>query len=244
MIFTYFDLHFRIKDPPIPWGPQLSRLRRLVESIWLRLPKAVPKRIRTRSFGKLNVMVHERDDGDKPFCSVLGVADAVVIEPGVRRIGGMSDAEVDAIVISLCRRGLQMAAKHDDLIAERLDELLALVDTCTAPYDRLLQTRSHRSRRWRAELVLRTSPDETALEALVVDSRSGVELERHRLVQLPAATLLYLSDEPQRALAWDDDALLVIDSKGREVHRIRPALPQAAPKPRRQKRPGRSATDG
>lgn len=232
MILSDLDLHFRLKEHLEPWSRPQNRVRRLVESVWLRLPRTVSERVRTRSFGKLNITVSDHEQFPREFTSVLGIAEAFLREPKSTGLASMSDEAIDDLVLCLLRRGLEIAAKHDDLLAQRLGELLTLVDASVSPYDHHLLRRSHRSRRWRAELVLHTSPAETALEVVIIESKTGTEVERHRIGTPSAALLYFLDEKEQVAIHWDGDEVVCIDSACRETVRIRPKLPMAGARTR------------
>lgn len=233
MILTDLDLLWYLKEPFEARSPQQNRIRRLVESIWLRLPRTVADRIQTRAFRKLAVSVTDHWQWPKSITCVLGVAEVFLFEPQASHLPSMNDADIDALVRRLLRRGLEVAAAHDALFAERSAEVLKLVDACADPYEHRMERKAHRSRQYYADLVLCASPLESALEVLIVERGSGSVLERHRIKLLETVDLYFAHATEQVSIRWDGNEIIGSDSGGREVVRIQPTLPATEAKSKR-----------
>jgi hypothetical protein len=225
MFLTDVDVRLEYRGAPRAGSAVLARVRRLVESLWLRLPRRAARRIRTDGIARLDVVV--RDQRCEPAFAVRGgdarvqVCDRAAAD-ALRRI---ALGRVDAVVARWLRRGIAIAAAHDAGLRRRERELRALVDTMADEFDFPFRSRVHPSRRWRAVIALRHSCDATALDVLVEDHRTGAVLARHgvRPVELPS--LFFDADDRLDDVRWRGNALVGLDTRGEEIVHIEDAVP-------------------
>jgi hypothetical protein len=226
MFLTDVDLRLEYRGAPRASSAVHARVRRLVESLWLRLPRRAARRIRTDAIGRLDVVV--RDERCEPAFAVRGGdARVQVCDRAAADALRAPLHRTDAVVARWLRRGIATAAAHDARLGERERELRALVDTMADEFDFPFRSRVHPSRRWRAVIALRHSCDATALDVLVEDHRTGALLARHgvRPVELPS--LFFEADDRLDDVRWRGRALVGLDARGEEIVHIEDAVPDA-----------------
>ena len=136
-----------------------------------------------------------------------------------------SPAEASRRVKAFLRKGIRIAAKNDRLFAEHLalwNKLLSTVDK-EFDYDCRI-SRSHRSRRWRCEAVLRITPTAYHYDVLVKDSKSGEIIQRHRIKTTECALPFY-SGIGFSKLRWEEGDILGLKNNGKEAFRFHTHLP-------------------
>jgi hypothetical protein len=231
MFLADVDLRLEYRNAPRATSAVLARVRRLVESLWLRLPRRAAQRIRTSGIARLDVVV--RDTRCEPAFAVHDNDARVQVcdRDAADALRGVPLQRVDAVVARWLRRGLAIAAAHDERLARRERELRALVDTMADEFDFPFRSRLHPSRRWRAVIALRHSCDATALDVLVEDARTGALLARHgvRPVELPS--LFFDAADRLDDVRWRGNALVGVDTRGEEIVHIEDAVPATATRP-------------
>jgi hypothetical protein len=113
-------------------------------------------------------------------------------------------------VRQLLRVGIDLAAKHDPLFAKHRKLWRQLLATSGDEFDYdLRMTRSHRTRRWRADAVLRIAPDRYHYDVLVKESPTGKTVERHRIKSTPCALQFYVGVGFAK-LRWEGQDIVVL----------------------------------
>src|SRR5437867_3018217 len=158
MIFNTLDFHLNTQygEEPVALSvPFRLRINYIVDSFSLR----IPKRIKTRLFHKLNVSVRYKRWAKKAFWAVEGIGNVDFVDPDIRTIYQATPAEIVRLVKGFLRKGIHTAAKHDRLFGRHLKLWEYLLATVDEEFDHdFRMSRSHRSRRWRCDAVMRVTP--------------------------------------------------------------------------------------
>jgi hypothetical protein len=221
-IFTALDFHTGVQRAPADRRGRSIwfRLEHIVDSFSMR----IPKKIKTQFFHKLNVMAYDTDIVER-FCHAEGIADVNLLVPGIASIFRVSQPEAVKRVKAILRRGLAFAGKNDLLFARHMPLWRHLLATTDQEFDFDLRlSRAHMSRRWRCEAVMRITPTHYHYDVVVKDSRTSREVERHRIKTTETRFPFYHGIGFSR-LRWDNQDILVLDSKGAVVRRFKTKLP-------------------
>jgi hypothetical protein len=221
-IFTALDLHTPVQRRPRDRrGRSIwRRINHIVDSFSMR----IPKKIKTQFFHKLNVMAYNADIIER-FFDIEGIRYVDLLVPGIASIFRVSQPEAVKRVKAILRRGLAFAGKNDLLFARHMPLWRHLLATTDQEFDfDLHRSRAHRSRRWRCEAVMRITPTHYHYDVVVKDSRTSREVERHRIKTTETWFPFYRGPGFSR-LRWDNQDILVLDSKGAVVRRFKTKLP-------------------
>jgi hypothetical protein len=223
MIFNTLDFHLHTQygEEPVKLGvPFRLRINYIVDSFSLR----IPRKIKTRLFHKLNVLVSYKRWWRNAFSAVEGIGMVEFLDPHIRSIYDATPAEQIKRVKAFLRRGIRIAAKHDRLFGRHLklwERLLSTVDEEFDHYFRM--SRSHRSRHWRCNAVLRITPTAYHYDVVVKDSKSLETIQRHRIKTTESAFPFY-SGIGFSKLRWDKDDIVGLTRDDKEVFRFHTGL--------------------
>ena len=224
MIFTTLDFHVNSKygEEPLPLArPFRLRTNYIVDSFNLR----VPKKVKTRLFHKLNVSASYMHHQTTPLFAFEGYGSVEFVDPKVASIYKTSRVECIKRVKRYLKRGLRVAAKADPSFGKHLavwEHLLATVDE---EFDHEFRiSRSHRSRRWRADVVLRITPTAYHYDVLVKDSKTLETLQRHR-IKTTKPLFPFFSGLGFSKLRWHGGDIVGLAKDGRKVFRFHTGLP-------------------
>ena len=223
MIFNSLDFHPHAKRRVTNAVERAYRVRtnHIVDSFSLR----IPKKIRTEQFNKLNVCAYEEADVAKAFWAVEGIACADLRVPDIASIYRASQPQAVKRVKQLLRVGIELAAKNDPLFAKHMKLWKQLLATSGDEFDYDLRiSRSHRTRRWRCDAILRIAPDRYHYDVLVKESRSGKTIERHR-IKSTECLLPFYEGIGFAKLRWDGQEIVVLTKDDKQVARFRTNLP-------------------
>ncbi len=148
-----------------------------------------------------------------------------IVDPIAESIYHASVSETVKRVKEYLRMGLGIASKNDALFAKHADlwdELLATVDE-EFDFD-LRISRSHRSRRWACEAVMRITPIAYHYDVLVKDSKSRQTIQRHRIKTTEPAFPFYRGVGFSK-IRWELEDIVGFSSDGGEVFRFSAELP-------------------
>ena len=225
MIFNTLDFH------PEPSGRVPNAVERayrirtnhIVDSFSLR----IPRKIRTRLFHKLNVLACERADVKERFWELEGIACVELHTPDIRSIYRATQPQAVKRMKKLLRRGLEVAAKHDAQFARRMKLWRQLLATADREFDYDLRIgRSHPSRKWRAEAVLRLTPRNYHYDVVVTESKTGRTVHRQR-VKTTECALPFYEGVGFAKLLWDGQDIVGVTTRGDEVFRFKSNVPGA-----------------
>jgi hypothetical protein len=181
MIFNSLDYHLSTR-----YGEERVELLRpfrlkinyIVDLFSLR----IPKNIKTLLFHKLNVCVCYKQSQKIPFYALEGIGMVEIVDPNIASIYQATQAEAAKRVKAFLNEGIQIAAKNDLLFADHLGLWEQLLCTTEEKFDYdCRMSRSHRSRRWQAEVVLAITPEAYHYDVLIKDSKSLQTSQRHRI---------------------------------------------------------------
>jgi hypothetical protein len=224
MIFNSLDFHLHSQygeEPIALMRPFRLRINYIVDSFSMR----IPKKIKTVSFHKLNVCVEYKGGQRNPFYAMEGIGMVEIVEPSIASIYQASAAETVKRVKGYLRKGIRIAAKSDALFAGHLDLWDELLSTVDEEFDfDLCMSRSHRSRRWACEAVMRITPTAYHYDVLVKDSKSGQTIQRHRIKTTEAAFPFYRGIGFSK-MRWDDGDIVGLSEDDKEVFRFNAKLP-------------------
>jgi hypothetical protein len=216
-----FDVETERKVPAAVGRAFRLKINPVVDSISLR----IPKKSRTDAFHRLNVVAHEQADVEQRYWAVEGVGMVELRVPGIGAIYRASRPRAAERVIELLKVGVEVAAKHDKLFAANIALWRQLIATAREEFDWDLGiARSHRTRRWRAETVLRITPTRYHYDLVVRDSRTGDTRERHRIKSTECALPFYEGVGFSK-VHWDGQEIAVLTKEGKEVFRVVTKLP-------------------
>ena len=223
MIFNSLDFHPET-ERRIPAAVERAyriRTNHVVDSFSLR----IPKKIRTKEFHKLNVCAYEEADVARRFWAVEGIAIVELRVPDIASIYRASQPQAARRVKQLLRIGIDVAAKDDPLFAKHLKLWRQLLATTGEEFDYDLGiSRSHRTRRWRADAVLRITAKNYHYDLLIKESRTGKTIERHRIKTTECALPFYEGVGFSK-LRWDGQDVVVLTKDDDEVARFETSLP-------------------
>jgi hypothetical protein len=224
MIFNSLDfhLHSQYGEEPVALSrPFRLRINYIVDSFSMR----IPKKIKTATFHKLNVCVCYKRGQRTPFYAMEGIGMVEIIEPKIASIYEALPAEAEERVKGYLSKGLRIAAKSDALFAEPLDLWDELLSTVGEAFDfDLRMSRSHRSRRWACEAVMRITPTAYHYDVLVKDSKSRQTIQRHRTKTTEPAFPFYRGVGFSK-VRWDDADIVGLSKDDKEVFRFHAELP-------------------
>jgi len=224
MIFTCLDFHAaagRGQVSPAVMRAFRLRINHVVDSFSLR----IPKKIRTRLFQKLNVTANQKAEWGSGFNAVEGIGLVDLVTPDIASIYRASQARAVKRVKHLLRVGIRIAAKHDSLFARHMDLWKHLLSTTGKEFDYdLCIARSHPSRRWRCQAVLRISPTNYHYDVLVQDSRGLETIQRQRIKTTPCALPFYTGIGFSK-LRWEKQDIVGLTRDDNEVFRFEAKLP-------------------
>jgi plasmid stability protein len=222
-IFTCLDFHTREQRELPARLARAFRLRinHIVDSFSMR----IPKKIKTQFFHKLNVIAWEATDFDKCFWYLDGIGHAELLVPDLGSIFRVSQGTAVKRVKAILRRGLEFAGKNDLLFARHMSLWRRLLATTDQEFDFDLRlSRTHRSRRWTCQAVMRITPAHYHYDIVVKDSRTSHEVERHRIKSTECLFPFYHGIGFAK-LRWDNQDILVLARNGAVVRRFKTKLP-------------------
>jgi hypothetical protein len=223
MIFKVLDFHASEKRGQTNAVLRHFRLKMnyIVDSFSLR----IPKKIKTLSFHKLNVCVHNERCQSEPFFALEGIGYAEIVDPDIDSIYEGTQAEIAKHVKVYLRRGIQSAAKHDALFARHMELWKRLLATTEEEFDYDYRvSRFHRSRLWRCEAVLRITPRAYHYDVLVKENKSQQTIQRHRIKTIECVLPLFEGIGLCK-LRWEGSDVVGLSRDDKEVFRFDTKLP-------------------
>lgn len=224
MIFNCLDFHVRVKGRDEE-SQKLSRafrvrINHIVDSFSMRIP---PK-IRTKTFHKLNVVAYAQSEHGERFWAMEGIGNVELIVPEIALIYLASQAKAIDKVKDLLLKGIRIAAKHDQAFALHMDTWDHLLSTVHEEFDFDLRiTRSHRSRRWRCDAVIRIGPTEYGYDVVVRESKTMRIVQRH-CIKATECLFPFFTGIGFSSLRWDADDIVVLREDSSEVVRFNTGL--------------------
>jgi hypothetical protein len=224
MIFKSLDFHLKSQygDEPIALlRPFRLRINYIVDSFSMR----IPKKTATLSFHKLNVCVrYERGQID-PFFALEGIGHVELVDPNIASLYQASAPEAAKRVKGFLNEGLRIAAESDALFAGHQDLWNELLSTVDEEFDfDLGMSRSHRSRRWACEAVMRITPTAYHYDVLIKDGKSRQTIQRHRIKTTTPAFPFYRGVGFSK-IRWDGNDVVVSSKDDEEIFRFEADLP-------------------
>ena len=227
MIFKSLAFHISTRygeEPVTLLRPFRRRINYLLDSFSLR----IPKQTRTELLRKLNVRVRYERSQRVPFYALEGIGCVEFVDPGIVSIYTATQSEAVELIKGFLRRGFQVAAKSDPLFASHLELWEELLSTAEEEFDFDCRvSRSHPSRRWRCEAVLRISPAAYHYDVLIKDSKSEQTIHRHRIRSTECVLPLFTGIGFSK-LRWEKEEVVGLTSKDAEVFRFT-AFPPSFP---------------
>ncbi len=185
----------------------------------------IPKKIRTLLFHKLNICVSYERAQKVPFFALEGIGRVELVDPNIDSIYKATQAEAAKRVKAYLIRGIRVAAKNDPTFANHLVLWKELLSTPEEEFDYdCRMSRSHRSRRWRGEVVLVISPKAYHYDVVVKDSKTLQTIQRHR-IKTTECVLPFYRGIGFSKLRWDGDDIVGITKEEKEVFRFQNELP-------------------
>ena len=222
-IFNTLDFHIstRCGEEPLKLSRQFRQLtNHVADSFSLR----IPKRIRTGRFHKLNVTVASERGQRAPYCDLDGYGCVEIVNPRIASIYKTDRKSAIRRVKAALWKGIEIAAKHDAQFAEHLLLWRELLATVHRPFDFDMRIRrSHPSRRWAAEGVLRISPQSYYHDVVIRDSRSQHIIQRHT-IQRTECLLPLFGRYCISKLRWQGDVVVVTRKNGHPPIKIATGL--------------------
>ena len=216
-----FDVETRRKVPVSVGRAFRLKINPIVDSIALR----IPKKTRTDAFHRLNVVACDELEVEQRYWAVEGVAMVELRVPGIGAIYRASRPRVVDRTVEVLKAGVEIAGRKDRQFARNMNLWRRLIATAGEEFDYDLDiARSHRTRRWRAETVLRITPTRYHYDLVVRDSGSGKTLERHRIKSTECALPFY-EGVGFAKVRWDGQEIVVLTKAGTEVFRVATRLP-------------------
>ena len=208
MIFTTLDLHIYTVNGPEPVNlsrPLRMKINHIIDSFSVR----IPKKSQTLLFHKLNVVVSREPRQKRDFHSIDGYASAEVVDPNVASIYNLPRRETVERSIGYLLQGVRIAAKYDGLFAESLPLWEQLLSASHLEYDYYCDiSRSQRSRRLRAETIIRITPTAYHYQVLVKNSKTHEVVKRHT-VETTECLWPHYRGLGFSKIRWEDDAVVV-----------------------------------
>jgi hypothetical protein len=223
MIFTCLDFHARPRQGGLA-SKLLREFRRRINHVVDSFSLRIPKKTRTELFHKLNICVSDERCQKVPFFAVEGIGLVEIVDANISSIYKATQMEAVKRVKRFLKRGTRIAAEHDRQFARHLTEWDRLLDTTEQEFDYDLRvSRSHRSRRWRCQAVLRITPAAYHYDVLVKESKSLQTIQRHR-IRTTECFLPFFTGIGFSQLRWKREDVVGY-GKGKEVFRFQTGLP-------------------
>jgi hypothetical protein len=224
MIFNTVDFHVhgRYGEGPLrALRPFRLRINHIVDSFSLR----IPKKTRTELFHKLNVCVSSERLQKTPFFALEGIVVVEIVDPEIDSIYKTTRPETIKRVKRYLKRGIRIAAKNDRLFAKHIALWNRLLSTTEEEFDYDCRiARSHRSRRWRCQAVLRMTSIAYHYDVLIKDSRSLQTIQRHR-IKTTECCLPFFTGIGFSKLRWDGADVVGYTRCDKEEFRFHTGLP-------------------
>ena len=220
MIFNTLDFHTQFVEGSNAASRRFRvHINYIVDSFSLR----IPRRIETRLFHKLNVLVGYERCGPV-FWHLDGIGNVELVSAPIRSIYRATAAEQVKSVKGYLRRGIRVAAKRDRHFGRHLKLWEHLLSTVDEEFDHdFRMSRSHRSRRWRCDAVLRITPTAYHYDVLVKDSKSLEVIQRHRIKTTECAYPFFRGIGFSKLL-WEGEDIVGFTSENKEVFRFATGL--------------------
>ena len=224
MIFSEIDVHVNTRHAEEPAARHRAfrlRINHIVDSFWLRIPKGV----KTRIIGKLNVNANSKPHDGEQFWDVDGIACVELHTPNVASIYRASQPQAVKRVRQFLATGINIAARYDRMFAKNMKLWRHLLATAHEEFDHELGiSRSHRSRIWRCDAVIRIGPKQYHYDLLVRESKTDKLVERHRLKSTECLLPIY-SGVGFSKLRWEGSEIVGLAKDGTQVFRVSTGLP-------------------
>jgi hypothetical protein len=224
MIFKALDFHVLPDWGEVP-NDLFRRFRLRVNPIVDSFSMRIPRKTKTELFHKLNVQALPCSQYGQRFWELEGIGNVELVVPDIASIYHASQPQTVAQVQELLLKGIRVAAQHDALFTQHMKVWQHLLATSSEEFDFDLRiARSHRSRRWRCNAVLRVGPHNYQYDVLVKDTKTGQTIQRHRIKATECLFPFYrgigFAD-----LRWDGEQIIVLTKEGDQVARFETDLP-------------------
>ncbi len=224
MIFKQLDFHiapvgWNEEDPPRQ-GQFHIAMNHIIDSFTLR----IPKKIKTSKIRKLNVTANKQRVSDNNFSECEGIFCVELEIPDIKSIFFMKQADAAVRVKEYLQTGIDIACGEDFLFAEHRNLWHELLATSGQEFDYDLGiSRSHKTRRWRCDAVLRIAPDNYYYDLLVRESASQETIQRHRIKTTICQLPLFVGIGFAK-LRWDKQDIIGLTNSDVEVFRFATGL--------------------
>lgn len=225
MLFKSLDFHVRTKE----WGeedltlqcPFRIRINHIVDSFSMR----IPPRIKTERIKKLNVKVIAHQFSYNEFVELEGYATATIYVPTIKEIYFLDQPSAVESIKSYLRQGVEIASNNDTLFSQHKSLWNDLISTSSDEFDYPFGiSRSHRTRRWKCEAVIRVSAENYRYDVLVKDCKSGEVIQRHT-IKTTECLFPFYSGIGFSKLRWENGEIVVLTNSDVEVSRFTTNLP-------------------
>jgi len=224
MIFNSLDFHSHARHGEETTKKMRAfrlRINHVVDSFSLR----IPKKVRTDLFHKLNVCVSCEQSQNVLFFVLEGIGTVEIVDASIGSIYMATQTEAVKRVKAYLKKGIRIAARSDRSFATYLAEWDRLLATSEEEFDYDCGvSRSHRSKRWRCEAVLRITPAAYHYDVLIKDCKSLETIQRHRIKTTPCL-LPFFTGIGFSKMRWDGDQVVGYTKDDEEVFRFSGTLP-------------------
>lgn len=185
------------------------KINHIIDSIYYRMPK----RLKTETVIKL-VCEATVPPVQREYLSFEGVGQAYVPCHDAEEILFLSEEEAPERVIQILKEGVKLTAKYDPGINDNATTLLDLIEGSREPFDYFRKNikRSHRSRKYKCEGVIRIKRGCYESDVLISDKLGNTE--RINITNIEPGA--WYSDLGFNKLYWDGDYVVgLTDDKER-----------------------------
>ena len=210
MILKEIDFHIKRyeKTPSSVTKNMRLRINHVIDSIFLRMPK----KLKTDSLKKLNCYACAKPP-NKEFVPFDGYCMAYVYYPDAYSIPQYEDELLVSTVKNVMTEGLKIASKYDNTLGPHLPLLFNLIDSSADPFEYNTGVkRSHRSRKYKCEGVLRIQPQIYSSMVRVTNKAGDVECFHVKDFE----PLLFGPDLGFNKLLWEDDKIVAYQDDKRK----------------------------
>lgn len=172
----------------------------IIDSIFIRLK---PLKIKTDKISKLNCYLSRNISGSD-FWAVEGIGNSMVLSPTESYHSNLNERDSVRLVIETLRSGVEIAAKYDKGIESNLELILSIVNESMNEFEFIRKIgKSHRSRKYRCESLIRLKPNRY-VSIVEVGDKSG-NTERFEVGTFDPGLFFPIFPD---SLRWDGDCVV------------------------------------
>lgn len=212
MILRELEFAFEGVDPSIRGKNEPAfrmKINHIIDSIYYRMPKKLKTETVIKLVCRATVPPVERE-----YFSLEGVGEIFIPCPHAEEMLFLSEEEAPERVIQILKEGVKLTANHDTGINDNASELLDLIEDSREPFDYFRKNikRSHRSRKYKCEGVVRIKQSCYESDVLISDKLGN--FERINITNIEPGA--WYSDLGYNRLIWDGDYVVgLTDDKER-----------------------------